>query len=740
MAAKSYAMTLQCLLLRFRDNKMVYAVVNFFLAAILIWLAIYVDQKSSDTMSNPLINMSVLLSVCAITIGLTLLASLYLTDRLTVFLGKVFLILLGSYTFEFCMYCVLFPENVRNKYTMICRSVFNMFIIWYVFTKVTSVSITPYLGFWVESTAIFNGSLTNYLPYTWYNAYMVVMEFIVPTLCIVIMLLRSETTTSRLNHQKAIFNALALVSFWVTSNLLSMASRRVPLFATFVIGSFAIANAILILSSLRNVIYDFISITGSILKVIISYVIPSLFVGVMFHLLWPFISQSTVSFIVPLVLVVIVALFMSYQLTKLFNRRSGFRSRQYAQMFEQDLAKVDYNVDPEQIVAEMKNVFKRNIGMSYMSVLVDNGNEVLESVYDEEGSKQLSISVKNKLFDAVLNQNRTILFKEDVNTRFRYSSIKDGLKKLFDETDSNAIILLNEGRHVIAAIVLGERIGGNVYTDYDYTVFTKLYSYLFVFGYYMKNIANQTVVGTVNREIRMSSQIIESIQENMDHIRSQKIDTGHLMVHAHNIGGEFIDLIRLGEDKHVFVLGDLSGKGISASMSMVIVKSVIRTYLNETKDFKTLVIKVNEFIRFNLPKGTFFEGVFGLIDFSTNTMYYINCGVPAFFLFSRSYNNVIEIQGDGRVLGFVKDISPFLKVKKVSLNPGDIVVACSDGIVDSKSLRGEAFGKNRIQKSIIENSILPAAKIAQYTYDKLVDFLSKELDDDVSLLVLKCQG
>ena len=53
--------------------------------------------------------------------------------------------------------------------------------------------------------------------------------------------------------------------------------------------------------------------------------------------------------------------------------------------------------------------------------------------------------------------------------------------------------------------------------------------------------------------------------------------------------GDFIDFIRLSADRYIFVMGDVSGKGLNASMSMVILKSVIRTYLQETGDFKELV-------------------------------------------------------------------------------------------------------------------------------------------------------
>ncbi len=118
-------------------------------------------------------------------------------------------------------------------------------------------------------------------------------------------------------------------------------------------------------------------------------------------------------------------------------------------------------------------------------------------------------------------------------------------------------------------------------------------------------------------------------------------------------------------------------------------------------------------------------------------MYYINCGVPSLFLYTKSYNNVIEIQGEGRVLGFAKDISKFIKLKKVKLSPGDIVVTCTDGLIDSKSLRGEVYGKERIQRSIIENTAYPARTIAKNIYTTAADFQAKELDDDVSVLVIK---
>ncbi|MBQ4332067.1 MAG: SpoIIE family protein phosphatase, partial [Spirochaetaceae bacterium] len=101
------------------------------------------------------------------------------------------------------------------------------------------------------------------------------------------------------------------------------------------------------------------------------------------------------------------------------------------------------------------------------------------------------------------------------------------------------------------------------------------------------------------------------------------------------------------------------------------------------------------------------------------------------------YNNVIEIQGDGRVLGFVPDIAPYLKVKKIKLNPGDLVFACTEGMIESQSLRGEAFGKARIQRSIMDNLNYSSNKIIQFTCENLKEFTSKEQEADITCLVMK---
>lgn len=716
---------------------MVYIFLNVIIAGFLIWFSYYIDRKTGEQDRNPLVAMNLLLAIVCFGMASTVLASFYAPQRLTEFLGRVVLIIVGWYSLEFCTYCIFFPSYDRPVVAKVIKYALLIGVLALCFHFIAAIDVTSFLGFHITSVPLFTGDIANYLPYTWFDLYRIVLFVFFPLMSVIIMLLRSEMKEARLEHQKVILNLVGCISCWITLLLLQRAAGRVPLFYTLFPVAMLLLHAIVVHAAVQNVLYDWHSLSGVILRFLFCFMLPAALVGFLFPTMWSLETVSPIKFILLMIAVIFLALTFSYQISKILSRLTFFRSAQYAESFEKELAALDYSNDPEQIVKDMRGIFARNITLEKMQIYVNNV-DTLETVYMTEGEEIRRIPANEKVIDSLMNLNRTILFRSALENGYNYGVSRDELNELFEQFDGEAIILLNEGRHLLGALCLGKKNAGNVYSDYDQMAFTKLYSYLFVFGYYMKNIANQSVVGTVNREIRMSAQIITSIQENMDPIKNPRIDAGYVMRHAHNIGGEFVDLIRLSDTRHIFVLGDLSGKGISASMSMVIVKSIIRTFLAETKDFKLLVEKVNQFIRFNLPKGTFFEGVFGLLDFNDNMMYYINCGVPALFVYTRAFNNVIEVQGDGRVLGFVKDIGPLIKVKKLQLNPGDIVVTCSDGLIDCQSLRGERFGKDRVQKAITENAMYDAFKMSQFIFDSLTNFVSKGLDDDVSILVLKC--
>ena len=710
---------------------MIYALLNIFLFFILIYFSSFADMHSDATRSKQLISPILILSVAALINALSILCNYWGNPQIAGIAGKIYVFIIAFFNVFVTSYICRFPSCKNTGFDKVITFLLITFAFFISFFKITKASTSIEFGLVVEASYCYLFGVS------WDIVYEILFVAGLPAISVLSLLLRLEVTKNKLHRQQMVLLALTIILGWVSFFTFGYISDIVsPSFALLL--PFALAFEIYLLYNivLQSVLYDFKTMVATAFDFTINYIVLGVLAGICYTLLQPLREYNVALFVLVYVAIVFVLLAVRYQLTKFLEKFRRNRTTNYIQQFEQDLVSLDYTESPDVLFETFRGYFKDNVHTDDVDFLVESPDGGLETLYSSR-NKKFKIPAKSPIFSCAINAKKTVIFKSHVETKRYLLSAKRELNDLFNETESEALILLTEGGHVFSAMLLGEKHLGNEYTDYDFAVFNRFYSYFFVFGYYLKNITNESVVGTVNREIQMSGQIIQSIQENMDFIKNPKADVGYISVAAHNLGGEYVDFIKLNEDKHMFVLGDISGKGINASMSSVIIKSIVRTFLAETRDFKQLVQKVNAFIRNNLPKGTFFAGVFGLIDFSENTLYYLNCGVPALLMYNQSYNNVIEIQGEGRVLGFVKNIEKLIKVKKVKLNPGDIVLACTDGLLNAKNIRGEKFGKDRIQQSIVENLFYPADKMSQFLHDQLLDFTSKELEDDVSVVTIK---
>jgi hypothetical protein len=719
---------------------MIYILLNCVLVVFFIWLTYFVDRTSKVQVSadDPLIVNILLASIISVLFLLLLTLEKIIPFAFSLLLLRLLCLLEGCFLVNISGGFIYHGWKRLAMPVRVAKVVLYVVVFYFVFFRFNTIAVYRNTGILIQSDYLFPKPLQGIFPWTWVMLYSVLFRFVLPGFCCLFMLLWNEGKATRLEKHQGYILSAGLVILWLVYAFVEWVSLTIPPFSLLFLYAYAVFLILSVLSEQQRSAASGSDTLMFVLNIILAYIVPALFAGTIYSLSYGLSDQYPVLFGIILVIDFGAAVVFSWIISRYLAKAKLLHSADYEQTFEKDLASIDYSGEMDEIIDTMFRIFKKNVECSSMAVFINNGQGQLDTAYSSD-NKTLSISQNNPAFDLLLNINRNVVAYSQIENEHELDSAKDELAVLFRETGSDALFLLNEGRNILGLIVLGIKTSGDHYKEYDISVFTKLYSYFFVFGYYMRNISNKDIIGTVNREIRMSSQIITSIQENMDPIKNQKMDAGCIMVPAHNIGGEFIDLIRLNEYHHLFVVGDLSGKGIAASMSMVILKSIIRTFLAETHDFRQLIVRVNSFIRYSLQKGTIFAGLFALVDFKTDTMYYINCGCPALFLYTQAYNNVIEIQGSGHVLGFVSDITPYLTVKQIKLNKGDIVLSCTDGLINSHSLRGEQFGKERVQQALLANAMYPAQRMAQFEYDSLMKFMSKEMEDDVSVLVMKYQ-
>jgi len=717
-----------------------YLILNALLFAFFVYFAHYSDRKIKSV-NIEISSFSIsLLFVCieSAIYTLALLCRNFWTESFISQMMKIVFVLDAA--FFVSISSTFFSMTIRNKkpflrtFIKVLLIIFAIFIIYFRFG---SISVTPGKGIIIESEYLFMNPARKFFPWTWVTLFTAFYRYFLPILGYLVILIRQENSATQLEKYQSVIVGYGIVLMWIGSFAIQLISKVEPDFSLLFIYAYLFFISVLFTAWTKTSVPSGRGIFMNIVKIFISYIVPAVGIGFLCFLLQPIGKDLSPFFIVVFVLASALLVFYGLTIGNNFVVRNNVYTADYAVALEKDLAKIDYSdAQMDEITNQMFEILRKNIETSAMNVYILSSPTEVTTAYSSNGTS-MKFPINTPVFDTLLNVNKSVVVYSQIEKDHDFAPIVDDLKKFFEDSKSDVLFVLNEGHNIFGLLTFAPKVSGDHYKEYDYNVFEKLYSYFFVFGYFMRNISNKDVLSVVNRELRMSSQIITSIQENIDFVENDKVDIGYLMVPAHNIGGEFIDMIRLTDTRHLFVIGDLSGQGIAGSMSMVILKSIIRTYLAETHDFKELVVKTNLFVRDSLRKGTIFAGLFALIDFETDTMYYINCGIPALFLYTQVYNNVIEIQGSGHILGFVKDISPYISVKTTKFSPGDVMFTCTDGLIQSHSLRGEPFGKERVQQAILDNSTYPAQRMAQFTFDGLMQFMSKEMEDDVSIFTLK---
>lgn len=713
---------------------MVYVFINAVFAVMMLRLSLSVDAGNSKNETS-IVNLTLLSAAFAFLMGIITLVVLKGPQNLAVFLEHSELFLIGLF-YTFVGMCFLRFVFEKNSFISFLQFVFVALAL---FISAMKISVDDYRKLSFVAESVFPQAADGAIKFTWLDLYYAIFIFLVPGFSLLILMVYTENARMWPLFQRSVFFAGALVLSWIGFFALLFGAVYVPLIISLSPIVICLVAVILVRSSACKKLYTAQMLIHNLFRMIMEFALPAAIGAGLYLWLRPLHRQSHFVFYAALFVSVALLAFGIRALIKKISTIIEQNLSMYGEAFEADLVAINYDDETLDVCSTFYNIFSMRVSVDAMKILVAGGNNELNTVFASKGAK-VSLSVQNPGLEAIVAQGVNVFSLDDMEVMYDLHMKREEIEKLFAELDAEMLIILREGSRLLGLLALGNKRGDLGYDEYDKTVFNNLYPYFFVFGYYMSNIANASVVGTVNREIKMSAQIIKSIQENMDSVESPKMDLGYLMLPAHNIGGEFVDSIRLNETRHLLVVGALSGKGISASMNMVILKSIIRVFLATTHDFKKLVSKINKFIRFDLPKGTFFAGVFCLMDFETDTLYYINCGISTMLLYTRSFNNVIEIQGKGFVLGFAKDVTPLLKVRQIKLNPGDVLGITTEGIIKSHSLRGDRYGKDNIRKSMTENYMYDGTHMVTFLLDDLKRFIAKDVDEDITVMMIRYLG
>ena len=243
----------------------------------------------------------------------------------------------------------------------------------------------------------------------------------------------------------------------------------------------------------------------------------------------------------------------------------------------------------------------------------------------------------------------------------------------------------------------------------------------------------------IQKEERNRAELAYSAQIQLSSLPSAPVDDEALCIYpriklAKEVGGDLYDYFYIDDHRFVFLVGDVSGKGVPAALFMMQSISKIKAKLNGEFDLGQEIKKLNDEISSHNPMNLFITSFIGLIDTEKNTLTYVNCGHEEIFF--RHNGRYIKLEEPPNLpLGAFEGFE--FEVKEMPLSPYDALYLYTDGVSEAEDINGVFFGKERIEEALNVVPYLPSNLLVETMLRQVEDFQSgKELADDICMLSL----
>jgi serine phosphatase RsbU (regulator of sigma subunit) len=203
---------------------------------------------------------------------------------------------------------------------------------------------------------------------------------------------------------------------------------------------------------------------------------------------------------------------------------------------------------------------------------------------------------------------------------------------------------------------------------------------------------------------------------------------------ARYLSGDFTTFLQDGS-KVLAVLGDIAGKGVAAGMWFTHLAGLLQSYGRPDFDPARIAWEMNRHLCYLQPVAPFVTAFFAQIDCELETITYCNAGhFPPILLRSDGSTELLEIGGP--LLGALEG-GEFVS-GELMLEPGDTLVAYSDGVLECRNRAGEEFGLERLTASLQEVKQPSAHATLMMLLAAVQDYANgSPLSDDVSLTLIQ---
>jgi phosphoserine phosphatase RsbU/P len=213
------------------------------------------------------------------------------------------------------------------------------------------------------------------------------------------------------------------------------------------------------------------------------------------------------------------------------------------------------------------------------------------------------------------------------------------------------------------------------------------------------------------------------------------IETAGLSRPANTVGGDFYDILPLGDGRVVVTVGDVAGKGSPAALLMALLLAMLRTLVDERLEPSALVTRLNVQVSRHAPGTRFITLLYAVFDPACGELTYVNAGhMPP--LLMRPDGSCTRLTEGGIALGMFPHST--YTTGRITMLPDELVAIYSDGITEAENPSGRPFDEAGLEnalaahrhESVLSMGAAVVRAVERYTADT-------RLADDLTILLLR---
>ncbi len=202
---------------------------------------------------------------------------------------------------------------------------------------------------------------------------------------------------------------------------------------------------------------------------------------------------------------------------------------------------------------------------------------------------------------------------------------------------------------------------------------------------------------------------------------------------AREMGGDFYDFFYFEDGRMGIVVADVTDKGVPAALVMATARTLLRAAAERWESPGQILERVNDLLHPDIPDKMFVTCLYALLDPATGQLRFANAGhdLP----YRRGANGVDELRARGMPLGLMPGMT--YEEKEITLQPGDMVLFHSDGLVEAHNPDRDMFSFERLRD--LMGTYPNPSTLIEYLLEKLAEFTGPdwEQEDDVTLVTLR---